>query len=74
VTLVLVRCRRLTRRKSNSELEVVDTSRPIHATLDHNSVDDGVESRCSRYLDVRSAPEEAGAYGDVGVGSAVGCE
>ena len=71
---MLVRCRRLSGRISDPEFEVVNRSRPIYATLDHNSVDDGIESRCSRYLDVRSAAEEAGAYGDVGIGSVVGSE
>ena len=69
-----MRCRRLTGRKSDSELQVVDSSRPLCATLDHIPVDNGVESGCSRYLDVRSASEEVGVYGVYGgvvVGSSV---
>ena len=42
---MLVRCRRLSGRISDPEFEVVDRSRPICATLDHNTVDDGIESR-----------------------------
>ena len=72
VTLVPVHCRPLTRKKSGPELEVVDRSRPILATLDGNPIDDGVESRCSRYLDVRSTAEKGGACVDVAVGSVVG--
>jgi len=44
-------------------------------TLHHNPADDGVESRCSRYLHVRSASEEVGVCGvrgGVGVGPGVG--
>lgn len=64
----------LSTRKSDSELQVVDSSKPVRATLDHIPVDNDVESGCSHYLDVRSASEEVGVYGVCGgavVGSSV---
>jgi hypothetical protein len=69
---VLVRYRRLTRRNPDPDPEVIDRSRSVRATLNHNPVDDGVESWCFRYLDVGSASEE-GVREGVGVGSGVGC-
>ena len=74
LTLVLTWCRWLTSSRPNSELEVVDGSRPICMTLNNNPVDNGVESCPARYYHVRGASEEVGVHGaraDVGVGSGV---
>jgi hypothetical protein len=41
----------------SSKLEFADRFGPVRTTLDHNPVDDGVQSRPARYFYVRSASE-----------------